>query len=103
MHTIVTSILEVFLFDPLFIWAIQPSPFTRQHNNTKANINSQAQAALYNVQKKNMGYLHQYTLTDDDLIELNPMCVSTLVDRLFRQATSQERLCRMFVGWAPWL
>ena len=80
---LVTAVVEVFVVDPLFNWAV-------------ASLGSDnAQEALAGVKRKLQGFLDA-----TDVIQLSP---SAQVDRLIRSATDPRNLAQMFAGWQPWL
>jgi ataxia telangiectasia mutated family protein len=80
---LVTAVVEVFVVDPLFNWAV-------------ASLGSDnAQVALDGVKKKLQGFLEA-----TDVIPLTP---AAQVDRLIRAATDPRNLSLMFAGWQPWL
>ena len=80
---LVTAVVEVFVVDPLFNWAV-------------ASLGSDnAHSALQGVKRKLQGFLD-----DADVLPLTP---AAQVDRLIRMATEPRYLCQMFAGWQPWL
>jgi ataxia telangiectasia mutated family protein len=80
---VVTAVVEVFVVDPLFNWAV-------------ASLGSDnAQEALQGVKRKLQGFLDS-----SDLMQLTP---SAQIDRLIRSATDPRNLSQMFAGWQPWL
>ena len=82
--SLVTAVVEVFVADPLFNWAV--ASLVGSDN---------AQAALQGVKRKLQGFLDSR-----DVIPLTP---AAQVDRLIRMATDPRYLCQMFAGWQPWL
>lgn len=72
------NILETLLHDPLLDW---------KNDNPKGRLSK--------VRRKIRGLL------DDE--EARPMNIHGQVDVLIQQATSPERLCQMYIGWAPYL
>ena len=80
---LVTAVVEVFVVDPLFNWAV-------------ASLGSDnAQAALQGVKRKLQGLL--------DNTDVLPLTPSAQVDRLIRSSTDPRNLAVMFAGWQPWL
>ena len=80
---LVTAVVEVFVADPLFNWAV-------------ASLGGDnANAALDGVKRKLQGLL--------DMTDVVPLSPSAQIDRLIRSATDPRNLCQMFVGWQPWL
>jgi len=79
----VTAVVEVFVVDPLFNWAV-------------ASLGSDnAQTALEGVRKKLQGFL--------DSSDVLPLTPSAQIHRLVRSATDTRNLAVMFAGWQPWL
>ncbi|GJQ09726.1 hypothetical protein GpartN1_g1517.t1 [Galdieria partita] len=113
---ILLTVIKVFLYDPLFRWALSPlKAFLKQSkkssnatflpkqgtfnsldiNLQEANTiqgNSEAARALLRVQEKLNGYL-----------ESEQVDTRTHVRRLINDAKNSESLCKMFEGWAPWV
>jgi hypothetical protein len=81
--SLLTAIVEVFVVDPLFNWAV-------------ASLGSDnAQAALEGVKKKLQGFL--------DSSDVLPLTPTAQIHRLIRSATDPRNLAVMFAGWQPWL
>ena len=81
--SLVTAVVEVFVVDPLFNWAV-------------ASLGSDnALEALNGVKRKLQGFMES-----SDVIQLSP---SAQIDRLIRAATDPRNLCQMFAGWQAWL
>ncbi|KAH8264195.1 hypothetical protein KR038_004388 [Drosophila bunnanda] len=96
--SVFTTILEVLLYDPLFIWGVlktqQSSQLTSQHSNEES-VNLVAQRALLLVQKKLEGREAGSTRGDSN--------VEAQVERLINEATLPSNLCMLFPGWDPQL
>lgn len=123
IHSLVTSIVEVFLFDPLYLWALCYRKALAQQRLRSKNAlpaskdqNNQGRAALLRVRQKLLGIC--FVNDEDDVLEEQHYAVSatpfvhqngeslpisSLVNRLLRQAASPHRLSQMFTGWAPWV
>ncbi|XP_054727235.1 serine/threonine-protein kinase ATM isoform X1 [Anastrepha obliqua] len=89
-HSTIITILEVLLYDPLYIWNVVPSP-TGSKDDEK---NLTAQRALLCVQHKLEGRLSSITSTVNTDVQ---------VQRLINDAVSKHNLCRLYPGWDPYL
>ncbi|XP_039495619.1 serine/threonine-protein kinase ATM [Drosophila santomea] len=94
--SVFTTILEVLLYDPLFIWGVlkkkQSSHSSQQSGEESVNL--VAQRALLLVQNKLDGR-EAGTLGDSN--------VEAQVERLINEATLPSNLCMLFPGWDPHL
>jgi phosphatidylinositol kinase/protein kinase (PI-3 family) len=100
--------MQVFVHDPLLQWQMTARKVTKkQHAREReggdgahdvgvgivvGNLN--AQQAISRVQVKLKGL---------DFGEGEPLSVQGQVDQLLVQAMDQDRLSRMYAGWAAWL
>ncbi|XP_017035887.1 serine/threonine-protein kinase ATM [Drosophila kikkawai] len=96
--SVFTTILEVLLYDPLFIWGVlkkkQSSQANSQHSSEES-VNLVAQRALLLVQNKLEGREAGSTRGDSN--------VEAQVERLINEATLPSNLCMLFPGWDPQL
>nr|AAM29197.1 AT01448p [Drosophila melanogaster] len=91
--SVFTTILEVLLYDPLFIWGVLKKKQSPQQSGEES-VNLVAQRALLLVQNKLDGR------------EAGPMGDSNVeaqVERLINEATLPSNLCMLFPGWDPHL
>ncbi|XP_041674601.1 serine/threonine-protein kinase ATM [Drosophila eugracilis] len=91
--SVFTTILEVLLYDPLFIWGVLKNKQSPQQSNEES-VNLVAQRALLLVQNKLEGR-EAGTLGDSN--------VEAQVERLINEATLPSNLCMLFPGWDPQL
>uniref|UniRef100_A0A0K8UL82 Serine/threonine-protein kinase ATM n=1 Tax=Bactrocera latifrons TaxID=174628 RepID=A0A0K8UL82_BACLA len=89
-HSVIITILEVLLYDPLYIWNVVPTPAGSKDDEK----NLTAQRALLCVQHKLEGRLSNITGTVNTDIQ---------VQRLINDAISKQNLCRLYPGWDPYL
>ncbi|XP_043476471.1 serine-protein kinase ATM-like [Leptopilina heterotoma] len=99
---IIVTLLQVLLYDPLFIWSISSTKASKFQNsstlessssNTGAlEINKFANRALLKVQQKLQGIEEGVTLS-----------VEGQVERLIQQARDPSNLCLLFHGWQAYL
>ncbi|KAH8244044.1 hypothetical protein KR032_012478 [Drosophila birchii] len=96
--SVFVTILEVLLYDPLFIWGVlkqkKSSHLTSQHSNEES-VNLVAQRALLLVQNKLEGREAGSTRGDSN--------VEAQVERLINEATLPSNLCLLYPGWDPYL
>ncbi|KAF6155450.1 hypothetical protein GIB67_019976 [Kingdonia uniflora] len=99
------TIIEVFIHDPLYKWALSPLKALQLQKETDDDIlenmedsqdvymgNKDAARALMRVKQKLDGYE-----------EGEMRSVHGQVQQLIQDAIDQERLCQMFPGWGAWL
>ncbi|VEN39029.1 unnamed protein product [Callosobruchus maculatus] len=106
-YQIIISILEVLLYDPLYAWTVTPAEANKRQTdesnfrNSSPNssgeeennhINITAERALLRIREKLQG------------TELgHPTTIEHQVGTLIQQATDPANLCKLFVGWQPYL
>jgi ataxia telangiectasia mutated family protein len=105
------TIFEVFLYDPLYQWNLSPPRVLQlqyddeidlENNNIMENIiddnyenttrNIDAEKTLLRLKQKLQGYEYGELLS-----------VEGQINQLIYDATDNEKLCKIFYGWAPWL
>ncbi|XP_023036036.1 serine/threonine-protein kinase ATM [Drosophila willistoni] len=91
--SVLITILEVLLYDPLFIWGVLSKKKTNQPTGEES-VNLVAQRALLLVQNKLEGR-ESGTLGNSN--------VEAQVERLINEATLPSNLCMLFPGWDPYL
>lgn len=102
--TSILTILEVLLYDPLYVWTITPKEaFSRQFNNENLNgneysgeeenvsVNVTAERALLRLKEKLQG------------TEEGPTSIEGQVTGLITQARNPKNLCKLFCGWQPYM
>ncbi|XP_052835760.1 LOW QUALITY PROTEIN: serine/threonine-protein kinase ATM [Drosophila gunungcola] len=94
--SVFTTILEVLLYDPLFIWGVLKKKQSTQlsQQSSQESVNLVAQRALLLVQNKLEG--REAGTLDDSNVEAQ-------VERLINEATLPSNLCMLFPGWDPQL
>ncbi|KRF80861.1 serine/threonine-protein kinase ATM [Drosophila virilis] len=91
--SVFTTILEVLLYDPLFIWGVL-SKEQQQLQSNEESKNSLAQRALILVKYKLEG--REPGLLDNSNVEAQ-------VQRLINEATLPSNLAMLYHGWDPYL
>ena len=110
------TVLEVFLWDPLYKWSLSPAkiqqlrPLTEEDEGAVAtlseeksredataaddgsSVNSGASRAMFNVKQRLAGSQHRDQLS-----------VEGQVNALIHEATSMEKLSSMYYGWSSWV
>uniref|UniRef100_A0A1D1Z750 Serine/threonine-protein kinase ATM n=1 Tax=Anthurium amnicola TaxID=1678845 RepID=A0A1D1Z750_9ARAE len=99
------TIVEVFIHDPLYKWALSPLKALQRQKETDDDAdssledsqeayegNKDAARALFRVKQKLDGY------EDGEM-----RSVQGQVQQLIQDAIDTERLCQMFPGWGAWL
>lgn len=99
------TIIEVFIHDPLYKWALSPLKALQRQKETDEDEtsdvespedenegNKDATRALMRVKKKLEGYE-----------EGEMRSIQGQVQQLIQDAVDSERLCQMFPGWGSWL
>ncbi|CAN0900398.1 Serine/threonine-protein kinase ATM [Linum grandiflorum] len=99
------TIVEVFIHDPLYKWALSPLKALQRQKDTDYDMetsmddsddgsegNKDATRALLRVKQKLDGY------EEGELTSVNGQ-----VQQLIQGAIDSERLCQMFPGWGAWL
>ncbi|GLT47213.1 hypothetical protein SLA2020_209240 [Shorea laevis] len=97
------TIVEVFIHDPLYKWALSPLKALQRQKDTEDDLesslespqdegNKDAERALLRVKQKLDGY------EEGELRSVNGQ-----VQQLIQDAIDPERLCQMFPGWGAWL
>jgi ataxia telangiectasia mutated family protein len=99
------TIIEVFIHDPLYKWALSPLKALQRQKETDEDEtsdvespedenegNKDATRALMRVKQKLEGYE-----------EGEMRSIQGHVQQLIQDAVDSERLCQMFPGWGSWL
>lgn len=80
------NILESFLYDPILDWS--------SSKRRKKDVNHNPESVLDNIKKKIRGIEKDTSLS---------LSVGANVDILIAQATSEENLAQMYIGWMSFL
>ncbi|OQR83900.1 phosphatidylinositol kinase (PIK-L4) [Achlya hypogyna] len=97
------SVLESFVHDPLVEWSRSKSkqgPVVRKVVATHEQVNSEAKSMLKTIDDRVRGI---WNLGKAQHHETLPLSVKGQVDRLISEATADENLAQMYVGWMPFL
>ena len=119
------SVLEPFIRDPTVAWGRSGRAQRELSNRSKSGsgaqdtVNNDAEQALARISERLSGIydvskiaqaiqqakstvptlMNQYTPGADSL----PLSVEGQVQRLIQEATSNENLVQMYIGWMPWM
>eukprot|EP00934_Nitzschia_sp_Nitz4_P002344 Nitzschia sp. Nitz4//scaffold9_size221794//64787//75082//NITZ4_001337-RA/size221794-augustus-gene-0.161-mRNA-1//-1//CDS//3329560974//2344//frame0 len=113
------SVLEPFLKDPVIDWKRQKSRTQQAAAGTASTAqerqSQEAKRSIKVIDERLQGYynlrnpnLRKYRRTDqteqhDEMSHLVPLSVEGQVRRMIQEATSNENLVQLYVGWMPWL
>jgi len=124
MHTLrhnrdtLLSVLEPFLKDPIIDWKRYRSQqqkrdstpgAVQQAREAKRSINviDERLRGIYNVRNPNYKAMrrkgHHTSEDDEELTHVIPLSVEGQVQKMISEATSNENLIQMYVGWMPWI
>ncbi|KAL5275475.1 ATM family protein [Megaselia abdita] len=94
--SVLMTILEVLLYDPLYIWDYFAKKEAEKSGSSSSNENKNltAQRALLRVQAK---------LDGIDECRMSTTNVEVQVNRLINDATNPTNLCKLFCGWDAYL
>lgn len=84
------SVLEAFIHDPLVEWEDERRRKERRH--APVDLKKLALGALNPIERKLQG-------TEGD----TQISVSNQVEKLIQDATSTQKLAKMYIGWTPWV
>ncbi|XP_052796079.1 serine/threonine-protein kinase ATR-like isoform X2 [Mya arenaria] len=95
------SVLKPFVYDPLVEWS-KPARGQRQNpaplNPTGEVTNEQGRVHVQNIEQRLQGILNKGTKRSGLALS-----VEGHVNHLINEATSEENLCQMYIGWAAYL
>ncbi|CAF5036151.1 unnamed protein product, partial [Rotaria sp. Silwood1] len=101
---LLVSVLKTFIYDPLVEWKSatreEVANMKKQQIEGGEVVNMKAQTHVRNILERVRGYCTD-ELTGKRVVL--PLSVEGQVDHLIQQATSNELLCQMFIGWAAYL
>ncbi|XP_042907102.1 serine-protein kinase ATM isoform X1 [Parasteatoda tepidariorum] len=94
---VLLTILEVLLHDPLYEWTVPASKSSQRSNGSSSSQNNQevntlAERALMRLQQKLQGLEEGVAMSTEGQVNL-----------LIQQARDPNNLCRLYVGWQPFL
>ncbi|CAE7687305.1 Mtor, partial [Symbiodinium microadriaticum] len=91
----VMAMLEAFVYDPLISWRLLAQDANESSKVSQTDGTDHVQAAVAAIKSIDAGSAASSPAVDNDQAN------SVNVDRLIREATSEENLCQLFVGWCP--
>ncbi|KAK0422862.1 hypothetical protein QR680_007831 [Steinernema hermaphroditum] len=86
------AVLEAFVYDPLINWRLDTGKNKPDAASGADGRNSKAESAIGRINRK---------LTGRDFDQNAEITVELQVDRLIKQARSEENLCQGYIGWCP--
>ncbi|XP_063705543.1 serine/threonine-protein kinase ATM [Culicoides brevitarsis] len=93
----ILAILQVLLYDPLYMWTLTPEKARRTQSlewEPDVVTNTTAERALELCKDK---------LNGAENSSMGTMTIENQVDKLIREAISHENLCKLFHGWQAYL
>ncbi|XP_031619505.1 serine/threonine-protein kinase ATM [Contarinia nasturtii] len=95
----ILTIVEVLLHDPLYTWALTSNQASKRQQthvqiNEEDDLNTLAQRALSRLEEK---------LNGKHVSRSDAISVKRHVEILIKEAMNEKLLCRLFVGWQPYL
>ncbi len=123
MHTLrdnrdtLLSVLEPFLKDPVIDWKRsrsqqQDKNSSGEDHNTKEakrsiNVIDERLRGIYNLRNPNYKRIRRNDTfvdqEDEELTHMLPLSVEGQVHKMIAEATSNENLVQMYIGWMAWL
>jgi serine/threonine-protein kinase ATR len=111
------SVLEPFVKDPVINWKryrSQDGASFRANDNDltveakqKMNVIDERLRGIYRLRNNNMKKIRRTdrleTQQDDELSHPIPLSVEGQVHKMIGEATSNENLVQLYVGWMPWV
>jgi serine/threonine-protein kinase ATR len=114
------SVLEPFINDPVIDWKryrsqqkgpenVAASTQERQTKEAKRSINviDERLKGIYNLRNPNFKKIRRtdefVDQQDDELTHLLPLSVEGQVHKMIAEATKNENLVQLYVGWMPWV
>ncbi|XP_010243049.1 PREDICTED: serine/threonine-protein kinase ATM isoform X1 [Nelumbo nucifera] len=99
------TIVEVFIHDPLYKWALSPLKALQRQKETDDDIESSLEDSqdVYEGNKDAARALLRVKQKLDGYEEGEMRSVHGQVQQLIQDAIDPERLCQMFPGWGAWL
>ncbi|XP_077244126.1 serine/Threonine-kinase ATM-like protein isoform X2 [Tasmannia lanceolata] len=99
------TIIEVFIHDPLYKWALSPLKALQRQKETDDDIASSLEESqdVYEGNKDAARALMRVKQKLDGYEEGEMRSVQGQVQQLIQDAIDTERLCHMYPGWGAWL
>lgn len=90
--------LETFVYDPIIEWSGKPSKLNSENDSAEArrilhSIECKVRGIVGNIPKSGFSF-------SEEILSLS---IEGQVSELIKESTSIENLCRMYVGWAPFM
>jgi len=92
------SVLKTFIYDPLVEWNKQPKGRNSAATESGEIRNEKAQTHVNNIEDRLRGILKSKTKPRG-----LPLSVEGHVSHLIKEATDENNLCQMYIGWAAYM
>jgi serine/threonine-protein kinase ATR len=112
------SVLEPFVKDPVIDWKRYRSQQKRTSSASSKDIQTQEAkrsikviderlCGIYNLRNPNFAKIRRtdeyVDPQEEDLTHMLPLSVEGQVHKMISEATSNENLVQLYVGWMPWI
>ncbi|XP_029472916.1 serine/threonine-protein kinase ATR isoform X2 [Rhinatrema bivittatum] len=92
------SVLKPFLHDPLVEWSKPVKGTKVQANETGEVVNEKAKTHVLDIEQRLQG-----VIKNRNRIKGLPLSIEGHVHYLIQEATNENLLCQMYLGWAPYM
>ncbi|CAG9854398.1 unnamed protein product [Phyllotreta striolata] len=102
----INTILEVLLYDPLYVWTITNAEANKRQIDGGSAVTGKAESSGSSEEPKNVSAKRALLRLREKLqgTELGyPRSIEHQVEALIQQAVDPTNLCKLFVGWQPYL
>ncbi|XP_042558922.1 serine/threonine-protein kinase ATR [Clupea harengus] len=97
-HEPLMSVLKTFLHDPLVEWSKPKGPSKTQVNESGEILNEKAKTHVLDIEQRLQG-----VIKNRNKVMGLPLSIEGHVHYLIQEATDDNRLCQMYLGWGPYL
>jgi len=94
---VLLSVLRPFVFDPLVEWVNKD-----RHNNKSEEQSKPGLEAIKNIEDRLTGNVASGKKKSKTMVQ-HPLSVAGQVSHVIEEAMSEDNLCEMYWGWAPYL
>ncbi|NXC74202.1 ATR kinase, partial [Anhinga anhinga] len=92
------SVLKTFLHDPLVEWSKPIKGNKAQVNETGEVVNEKAKTHVLDIEQRLQG-----VIKTRNRIKGLPLSIEGHVHYLIQEASDDNLLCQMYMGWAPYM
>ncbi|XP_003416220.1 serine/threonine-protein kinase ATR isoform X1 [Loxodonta africana] len=92
------SVLKTFLHDPLVEWSKPVKGNSKAHNETGEVVNEKAKTHVLDIEQRLQGVIKTH-----NRVTGLPLSIEGHVHYLIQEATDENLLCQMYLGWTPYM